>query len=387
MQRGHLAKLIILASSSSLLSIPVQAGITVYKEGDKYVKIGGRIQLQYHREDPDNGSATDEVIFRRLRPYIEGSLHPDWKGKFQWDMGKADGENELAIKDAYMQYKGFENMKLTIGNANFPFSREFLTSSKYQQLVERTFVGDHDFGTPDRNVGLHLTGHNSAETLTWGLSGAAASIDPDANKLDFDTPINKNDDFNEGWIFGGRVDFHPFGELKFSQGDFKGDTKATVGIAAFHWSNDDDNNTYTDAAGLSTSASRADIDTVTGFEVSGAFRAAGFSVDAQYNSFSVDTVDNTFTGGLFRNGSTDLDNWSIEGGYMLVPNQLELVAGYESQDADNYADSWDRTSVGANWFLHGHDIKVQLTYRMNENVNGVRDNDEDEIFLQGQYVF
>ncbi len=31
-------------------------------------------------------------------------------GKFQWDMGKAKCGNELAIKDAYMRYKGFSNI-------------------------------------------------------------------------------------------------------------------------------------------------------------------------------------------------------------------------------------------------------------------------------------
>lgn len=94
-------------------------------------------------------------------------------------MGKAEGENEIAVKDAYFQYKGLDNVKVTVGNANFPFSREFLTSSKYQQLVERTFVGDHNYGTPDRNVGVHLTGNSESKEITWGASGAIASIDPD----------------------------------------------------------------------------------------------------------------------------------------------------------------------------------------------------------------
>ncbi|HEB94522.1 MAG TPA: hypothetical protein ENI94_13915 [Gammaproteobacteria bacterium] len=52
-------------------------------------------------------------------------------------------------------------------------------------------------------------------------------------------PSTANDDVNEGWIVGGRVDFHPFDALKFSQGDFSGKQKAT---AAFNWSNDGDNN-------------------------------------------------------------------------------------------------------------------------------------------------
>lgn len=359
-----------------LIATTASAGVTVFKDGEKYVKLGGRIQLQYHQVDPDTGSTTDEVFFRRFRPYIEGSVHKDWKGKFQWDMGKAEDGNEVAVKDAYFQYKGFEGMKVTIGNANFPFSRELLTSSKKQQLVERTFVGDHNYGTPDRNLGIHLTGKRG-DTLTWGASLASASIDPSSSKLDFDTPVNANSDFNEGWIIGGRVDFHPFGILKFSQGDFRGDTKATIGVGAFQWNNDDDNN----------QTGKANVDSVTGYEVSGAFRSSGFSVDAEYNSFNADAVDNTLNSGLYTNGDTNLENWSIEGGYMVMPGKLELVAGYQSQDADGYSDTWDRTSLGANWFLHKHDIKFQLSYRMGENVDGQSNVDEDEVFLQGQYVF
>jgi len=372
----HVAVVTALATPLSV----VAGGIT-YKDGDDYLKVGGRIQLQYHQVQPDGGDTTDEIFFRRLRPYIEGSTHKDWKAKIQWDMGKAEGENEIAIKDAYFQYKRMSNAKLTIGNANFPFSREFLTSSKYQQLVERTFVGDHNYGTPDRNVGIHMTGNTESKKITWGASATIASIDPDVKKLDFDTPVNRNDDFNDGFMIGGRVDFHPFGKLKFSQGDFSGKTKATIGMAAYSWSNDNDNNTYTPGA-----TSKADVDSVTGLELSGAFRAAGFSIDAQYNSFDADTVESGFTGGLYQNGTTTLTNAAVEGGYMFN-NTIEIVAGYQTQDADGYATAWNRTSVGANWFINKHDTKVQLTYRMGENLNGVENADEDEVFLQTQFVF
>ena len=61
----------------SALAIPssVFAGGITYKDGDNYLKVGGRIQLQYHQVKPDGGSTTDEIFFRRLRPYIEGSTH------------------------------------------------------------------------------------------------------------------------------------------------------------------------------------------------------------------------------------------------------------------------------------------------------------------------
>ncbi|MFV1984778.1 MAG: porin [Thiohalomonadales bacterium] len=370
------------------VTIPAYAGgVTVYKEGDKYVKLGGRIQLQYHSVDPDGGTKTDEIFFRRFRPYIEGSTHKDWKGKFQWDMGKAEGENEIAVKDAYMQYKGIKNTKISVGNFGFPFSREFLTSSKKQQLVERTFVGDHNYGTPDRNAGIHLVGHNGSKKLTWGASFASSSLDPDNKKMDFDSPVNANTDFNEGWIVGGRIDYHPLGNLKFSQGNFNRENKFTIGVAAYNWSNDDDNNTYTTGGIDDGNGEKSDVDGVTGLEISGAYRVAGLSIDAQFNQFSSDLVDKNVTSGLYKNGSTTLESWAVEGGYMVMANTLELVAAVQSQDADGYTESWDRSSLGLNWFIQKQDIKVQLTYRENKNKNGVNKADVNEIFLQSQYVF
>ncbi len=363
---------------STLLTTATQAGSFTIKDGDRYLKIGGRIQVQYYNAMPDGGASTDEIFFRRLRPYIEGSPYKDWKGKIQWDMGKAEDSNELALKDAYFMYKGFDLVDISVGNRKFPFSREYQTSSKKQQLVERTFVGDHNYGTPDRSIGLHLAGHTGDKRLTWAAAVSNAAIDPDQNKLDFDSPANRNTDFNEGWIAGGRIDFHPFGRLKFSQGDFSGKQKATIGVAAFTWANDGDNN---------TGGSKPDVDAVTGFEVSGAYRIAGLSIDAEYNSFNADTVDASYTGGIYKNGSTTLSNWAVEGGYMVIASKLELVAAISAQDADGYQDTWNRSSVGANWFFHKHDLKAQLSYRMGENLKGVNGKNEDELYLQMQYVF
>ena len=104
----------------------VHAGGVKYKNEDgDYVKLGGRIQLQYHQMDVDGGGSTDDLLFRRLRPYIEGSVNENWKGKWQFDLGKG----KVEVKDAYAAYTGIEGVQIAFGNANFPFSREFLTSS------------------------------------------------------------------------------------------------------------------------------------------------------------------------------------------------------------------------------------------------------------------
>jgi hypothetical protein len=388
--KGFGSKLILALAAVSLIgaaTIPVaDAGITVFKDGDKKVKIGGRVQFQFNDSDPNTSDSSDSFIFRRLRPYIEGTVHQDWMGKIQWDMGSASGDNEIAVKDAYMKYTGFESVTIRIGNAVSPFSREMLTSSKYQQLIERTFVGDHNYGTPEWNMGLHLNGAFNDKKVTWGAAFTSSSLDPDEDKLDFDSPVNKNTDFNEGLLVAARVDFHPLGYLKFKQGDFKRDLKVTIGLAAFHWKNDDDNNDNT-TAGVDVGAGKPDVDKVNGFEISAAIRGHGASLDVQYNKFKSETVDDTFTGGLYENGDTDLEQFAVEGGYMVIPGKLEIVAGYQVQDADNYATEWKRTSIGANYFVKKHDVKLQATFRKGTDLNGVKNTDEDEFFVQAQYVF
>jgi len=373
------------------------AGVKYKLEDGAYMELGGRIQLQYHYQDPQEGEATDEVFFRRLRPYIKGGTE-DWEAKFQWDMGKGD----IEIKDAYYSYKGFDAANVILGNYSFPFSREFLTSSKKQQLVERTFVGDHNYGTPDRQAGVHLVGEAADGKFGWGASVAKAAVDPDTKKLDFDTVAsltNDDEDFQQGTMYGARIDVHPFGKLKFAQGDFKRELKTTLSVAGFAYESDDQlvggdalDNTYT----------KGNVDSVTGLEVSGAIRYGGLSIDAQYNSFESELLDlaavdeetgeptgeiGPVTSGLYRNGETTLESYAIEGGFMVIADRLEVVGGFQSQDADNYETSWDRTSVGANLFVDGHNVKYQFTYRMGENKNGEKGADEDEVFVQAQYVF
>lgn len=379
-----------LATTAVLLGIvsaPTVAGVT-YKDGDKYVKFGGRIQLQYHQVDAKNADSTDDVFFRRFRPYIEGSIHPGWSGKLQWDMGKASDDNELSIKDAYMQNTGYNNMKVTLGNYMFPFSRETLTSSKYLQVVERTFVGDDKYGSINRQAGLYIEGHSEDKKFDWALGLADGRIDPDANRIDFGEAVNEQADWNEGKMAGARVSYHPFGSLALKRGDFKGDQKSTISFAAYSWSNDDDNNSYTDETGLDTSGgSKPDLDSVTGVEMSGAYRNSGISVDVQYNIFNAETIDKSVTSGIFINGETEMTSYAIDGGYMVIPSKLELVAAISSQDADGYTDTWNRTEIGINWFVHKHDIKYQLSHRSNENMKGQKNNDRDEIYMQAQYVF
>jgi len=371
-----------------VVSVPAWAGVTVFKEGDKYVKIGGRIQLQYHQIDPEGGEVTDSIFFRRLRPYIEGSLHPGWQGKLQWELGGASNDNEIQVKDAYVKYTGLSYMNVVVGNANFPFSRELLTSSKKTQLIERSFTGDHNYGVPDKNLNINASGKLFSKKLLFALALANAAIDPDENKLDFDTPANKNTDFNEGVMLGGRIEFQPMRPIKYAQGDFNKKMVVGFGVGAYGWVNDNDNNTNTDiVTGSDLGNGKPDVDRATGVEASASFRGYGISADAQINVFNAETEDSTYTGGLYENGKAVFRNHSIEAGYMLINQKLELVAGTQNQNADTYQRKWMRRSAGVNYFIKDNDIKLQTTFRQGKNIDGIKNNNASEIFVQAQYVF
>ena len=98
-----------------------------------------------------------------------------------------------------------------------------------------------------------------------------------------------------------------------------------------------------------------------------------------------ETVDPVFTGGIYLNGETDLDQTSFHAGYMFK-NQIEIVGGYQSQDASNYEKKWGRTSIGVNYFVNRYKMKGQVTYQRGENVFGVAGVDTTTLFLQAQFV-
>lgn len=386
--RGHRVVLTIVCGALALAPAS-DAGVVVYEKDGKKIELGGRIQLEYLRTDPDGGDSEDRVFLRRLRPYVAGTVTENWYGKIEFDFGEAEDAEEVALKDAYVQYLGWKDVKLTFGNSKTPFSREFLTSSIRQQTVERTFVGDHNFGAPDRQLGVKLEGRaGGRKRIAYALAAGAEHHDPDVQRLDFDTPANDRADWNEGVVLAGRVDFHPRGEVEFSQGDFdRGDPRFAFGLGAFTWSNDGDNDTYTSGNGESLSATRADLDRAEGAEISFALRGRGVSIDTQYNRVSGDTVVEGFTGGLYRDGSTRLDVVSAKGGFMLPEKPIEIVAAWESLDATSYQAAWVRTSLGVNYFWNRHNVKAQLFFRTDENAFGSRGADVEATFFLFQFVF
>ncbi|MES1940633.1 phosphate-selective porin O and P [Salinisphaera sp. T5B8] len=401
MNRFQLRAMGVLAGAAvTAMPMLASAGITLYEEGNKSLEIGGRLQPQYRLVDGDNGDAEgsdsgDDFFLRRMRFYIEGTLTENIYGIWQVDFG--DTSDDPEVKDAFINYSGLPMGNITVGNAKVPFSRELLTSSKRQQFVERTVVGDHNYGVPDRQMGVTYNLDDN-DMVQGSLGIYQAGIDPSFSKVDFESRVSSDAEYF-GNMVAGRIDWTPLGKFKMAQGAFGEETKFGMGLNAFTWNNDDD---------ISDDDIQNQYDTVNGYGVDAGFRSGYFSADAAVQYFDADTIDGaaSSTGLVDENGDAKFSTYLVKAGYMVVPSKLEFVAGFSALDPDDgfyaggekYDDMDKRYSAGLNYFFNKHDAKIQLTYEIGRDVLYTNDangqvqapsnigGDQNTLFLQFQQV-
>lgn len=360
-----------LAAVLATLPAPAAAGVTLYEKDGTYVAIGGSLQAQYRRDDPDGGRGTDDFFLRRLEVYVEGSVTENVSGMWEVDFGGRGEEPEVG--DAYITYSGLSVGDIVVGNQSVPFSREKLTSDKRQQTVERQFAGSSSFGVPDKQMGVSLT--SGTGTLAWQAGVYKAGFESDPARLSFASRVNEDAEYF-GDMLAGRLDFNPLGHFRMAQGAFGEALKLGIGVNAFAWRNDDDD--VVDPA--------SDYDKVTGLGIDGALRTGYLSADAAYQSYASETLDGGFTGGLVEDGEGDFDTYMVKGGYMLVPNRFEGVLAYSVLDADAWDEDDTRISAGTNFFLNRHNAKIQVTYEFGRDVEGIAGNDANTLYVQFQQL-
>jgi len=147
-------------------------------DGKFKAHVRGRIFVDYgHVKDSSTVGSQDRSAseFRTARLGIEGDAWKDVKYKFEVDFA----DNEVDIKDAYVQYKGFKPLKITVGQFKETASLEEQTSSRHISLMERASVTDAF--SISRRLGVKL----SASGDIWTFDAAAlGGSDLSSNKDD-----------------------------------------------------------------------------------------------------------------------------------------------------------------------------------------------------------
>ena len=132
------------------------------------IDLSGYIMLDYNKFDTsllegqyDSSSSESTSEIRRARLSFKSDINKNWKSKFQ--LGFADGETE--IKDAYLEYSGWEFADLTIGQQKEGFGLEKLTSSRKLLMLERSMISEAF--SPGRSLGISLSG--DIASVNWQL--------------------------------------------------------------------------------------------------------------------------------------------------------------------------------------------------------------------------
>ena len=132
------------------------------------VNFGGRLQLDYTYFDNDKYDYDSGGEVRRGRLFARGSLASDWQFKLQVDFAPDDPE----LKDGYLQYTGFDNARVWVGNFKQPSGLEQLTSSNNITFTERSLVNSLQEG---RRMGVAYQRWGEQTTLMLSAFGDEAN--------------------------------------------------------------------------------------------------------------------------------------------------------------------------------------------------------------------
>ncbi|MFN3232746.1 MAG: porin [Alphaproteobacteria bacterium] len=153
-------------------------------DGRFEMHVRGRVMVDFGHMNPDVGNKRTATEFRRARLGIEGKAWKDVKYKFEIDFA----DNSVDITDAYVQYRGWKPVKITVGQFKEFVSLEEQTSSRHISVMERAaFTDAFGFG---RRIGIGFEGEWNGFGIGLGVYGGS--------------DISVNED-NEGYAFAGRL--------------------------------------------------------------------------------------------------------------------------------------------------------------------------------------
>ena len=238
--------------------------------------------------------------------------------------GGTGAGSSLTLLDAYGEWYLNDQFTLTFGQFRPWTFHDVQLDPIDQMFIDRSFNSEW---WAFRDQGVMIAGVH--DRLNWyaGLQ-------------------NGRDNVGDDLAIFGRVDYAVVG-------DVRDDSASGVGVNA-------------EANNLNVGVGYYDDDNLGGEFVSadGEWQGSNVTVVAEVGLYGDD-----YFGGAF----SDLTVWSIAGAYMLQPDKWEVALRYE--DLDELAQEAEIYTAGVNYYLGGHDRKVQL------NVSQL-DRDQDVTVVQ-----
>jgi hypothetical protein len=325
---------------------------------------GLRIQGRYAHTEIDGNN---DFYIARVRLKANGDVYgiATYYTEVKLDnVGRFGRTVNAQIENAWLNFPVSDALAFRLGLYDMVFSRNALTSDSKLLLMDRSLVKDAltVLGFADNTVGVLAHGRPWGGHFEYGVGVF--------DNLQFEetgTPTARSAD---GAMFTGRVVVHlldpaPPGGYADYRGSYIGEgRRLSIGTSA----------------GLLTKARTGDETTGEEYDI----RAWGADVFFNYYAFTFEGEYDLFVEDQ-ENANVDGDGWYVQAGYLVLP-RVELAARYQeltNDDADgNFSNKFKWTSLGLNYYIRGHNLKVQADYTFRtEEVDPV-DNNVFQVQLQ-----
>jgi len=359
------------------------------KKSENSIRIGGRILVDVATYKEDITRQNDGTEIRRARLFAKGNLGKAWEYKLQYDF--ADDIVIDGLRDAYLDFTGFESFKIRIGHTKEPFSIQNMTSSKYVLFTERALPNVFSRG---RNLGFQVS-HNdknwSAAVGVYGSGVNGAALDNDegfgaSSRVTY-APINEK---NRVLHLGATAAYRSTGSIDALRFRIRPESHLT--------------NTRLVDTGF------FDADSYNRFVGEAAFISGPFHLQGEYYHTSVDRKMST-------NADLDFSGFYVEGGWFLTGESMNYkpssgiysrvtpkgivgkggigawqvalrFSSLDLTDEDISGGEEDNFTLGLNWYATPN-IRFSANYvNVLDVKGGPNDGDEPEAFqLRSQLEF
>ena len=271
------------------------------------------------------------------------------------------------IFDAYIDLKQIPWANLRVGQYRTLFGRQEYVSSALLQFVDRNFVAEAFVpnGIDRRDQGVTIHSDEKKYPINYAF-GVFNGVGINLTRLGLNTPGNANE-----LMYVGRVTADLMGKPGYPEGDlaYSLTPQMAVGLSYGYNAGLQTNATPTTAPGVNTQISTAIASVGNGrllnqgvvnlgtTGVDFIFKYKGLSLQSEGFVRNVDTRDPSKRIG-------NATGFYVQGGYFVVPKTIEVVGRYSYMDPDTHSAQDTLTSAlgGLNWYLNGHEHKLQFDY-------------------------
>jgi len=351
-------------------------GLYFKSKDEKFsLKFRIRMQDQFQFQTQNVALKPDDYTFRirRLKLSWEGNAFTkNLDYKFQLNVAALSPIQDM-LEYAYADYRFFDWLKVQAGQFKVPYNRQQITSSGRQQFVDRSLASDDfRFDAIDNSTTVTCTLPGGGTVTVSGLScGAGATAvtnqvnvprkfqfdpgimihgDPFGKKMEYYIGITNGQgptraNVGSGFLYTGRAVWNILGQYGYSESDTEYSEHPALFIGGSIGYNDQDftNNKFIHAG------------------AEAGFKYKGFSAQAEYYLRNNRISNITGLKGVALGNTVD-HAYYAQAGYFIIPKHFEIALRASHEFIDGLQNNKGEYMGGLNYFVFGHDLKVQFDY-------------------------